>query len=223
MRSEISERWARAMEGIPTLEAMASECRALANHLGLVHAGAEAGDREVFFAAGVAGGEAEEARGEQLGERGTVIDVSKGYLRNYLIPRKLAQPAFARQRVLMIAGPALRTIPVTIHMPLRDVPDALSIELIRTRALVTVKGLCRNFGIAKPRLVVAGLNPHAGESGNLGREEIEIIAPAIESLRAEGMDISGPYAPDGMFHEPMRDTYDAALCMYHDQALIPAP
>lgn len=123
--------------------------------------------------------------------------------------------------VMMLAGPSLRVIPVTIHMPLRDVPDALSIELIRTRALVTVKGLCRNFGIAKPRLVVAGLNPHAGESGNLGREEIEIIAPAIESLRAEGMDISGPYAPDGMFHEPMRDTYDAALCMYHDQALIP--
>lgn len=123
--------------------------------------------------------------------------------------------------VMMLAGPSLRVIPVTIHIPLRDVADALSIDLIRVRATVAAKGLCRNFGIAKPRLVVAGLNPHAGESGNLGREEIEIIQPAIESLRAEGMEISGPYPPDALFHESMRETYDAALCMYHDQALIP--
>ncbi|MDQ4419737.1 4-hydroxythreonine-4-phosphate dehydrogenase PdxA [Sphingobium sp. DEHP117] len=123
--------------------------------------------------------------------------------------------------VMMLAGPSLRVIPVTVHLPLRDVPDALSIDLIRARALVTARGLCRNFGIEKPRLVVAGLNPHAGESGNLGREEIDIILPAIESLRAEGLDISGPYAPDALFHESMRETYDAALCMYHDQALIP--
>lgn len=123
--------------------------------------------------------------------------------------------------VMMLAGPSLRVIPVTIHIPLRDVADALSVELIRARAIVTARGLCRNFGIEKPRLVVAGLNPHAGESGNLGREEIEIIQPAVESLRAEGMEISGPYAPDALFHEAMRDSYDAALCMYHDQALIP--
>ncbi len=123
--------------------------------------------------------------------------------------------------VMMLAGPSLRVIPVTVHMPLRAVADALSIDLIRTRAVVTAKGLCRNFGILKPRLVVAGLNPHAGESGNLGREEIDIILPAIESLRADGMEISGPYAPDALFHESMRETYDAALCMYHDQALIP--
>lgn len=123
--------------------------------------------------------------------------------------------------VMMLAGPSLRVVPVTIHMPLRDVADALSIDLIRSRALVTAKGLCRNFGIAKSRLVVAGLNPHAGESGALGREEIDIILPAVESLRAEGMEISGPYSPDALFHEAMRDTYDAALCMYHDQALIP--
>lgn len=123
--------------------------------------------------------------------------------------------------VMMLAGPSLRVIPVTVHLPLRDVPDALSIDLIRARALVTARGLCRNFGIEKPRLVVAGLNPHAGESGNLGREEIDVILPAVESLRAEGLDISGPYAPDALFHESMRENYDAALCMYHDQALIP--
>lgn len=123
--------------------------------------------------------------------------------------------------VMMLAGPTLRVVPITIHIPLRDVPDALSIDLIRTRALVTAKGLARNFGIERPRIAVAGLNPHAGEHGNLGREEIDIIAPAVESLRAEGLDIVGPLSPDGMFHAPARETYDVALCMYHDQALIP--
>lgn len=123
--------------------------------------------------------------------------------------------------VMMLAGPSLRVVPITIHIPLKDVPRALSIELIRSKALVTAKGLIRNFGIEKPRIAVAGLNPHNGENGNLGTEEIDIIAPAVESLRAEGLDISGPYSPDGMFHGPAREQYDAALCMYHDQALIP--
>jgi len=123
--------------------------------------------------------------------------------------------------VMMLAGPTLRVVPITIHIPLRDVPDALSIDLIRTRALVTARALTRNFGIDSPRIVVAGLNPHAGEQGNIGREELDIIAPAVESLRAEGMDIRGPLSPDGMFHAPARETYDVALCMYHDQALIP--
>src|SRR3990167_4973073 len=123
--------------------------------------------------------------------------------------------------VMMLAGPSLRVVPITIHIPLRDVPDALSIDLIRTRAHVTAKGLARNFGIERPRIAVAGLNPHAGEQGNIGREEIEIIAPAVESLRADGLDIVGPLSPDGMFHAPARETYDVALCMYHDQALIP--
>ena len=123
--------------------------------------------------------------------------------------------------VMMLAGPSLRVVPVTIHIPLREVPEALSIELIRTRAFVTHKGLMRNFGIERPRIAVAGLNPHAGEQGNLGREETEIIAPAVESLRADGLDITGPHSPDGMFHAPERAVYDAALCMYHDQALIP--
>jgi len=123
--------------------------------------------------------------------------------------------------VMMLAGPSLRVVPLTIHIPLSEVPAALSVELIRTRAHVTARSLTRNFGIENPRLAVAGLNPHAGENGNIGREEIEIIAPAIETLRAEGLNISGPYAPDAMFHGPAREHYDAALCMYHDQALIP--
>lgn len=123
--------------------------------------------------------------------------------------------------VMMLAGPTLRVVPVTVHIPLKDVPTTLSIELIRARAHVTAKGLRRNFGIEHPRIAVAGLNPHGGESGNLGREEIDIIAPAVRSLRDEGLDITGPHSPDAMFHGPARENYDAALCMYHDQALIP--
>ncbi|WP_257540170.1 4-hydroxythreonine-4-phosphate dehydrogenase PdxA [Sphingobium sp. CFD-1] len=123
--------------------------------------------------------------------------------------------------VMMLAGPSLKVVPITIHIPLAEVPAALTIDLIRARALTTAKGLHRNFGIARPRLVVAGLNPHAGEGGALGREEIDIIGPAVESLRAEGLDIRGPFAADGLFHSRARESYDAALCMYHDQALIP--
>ncbi|MBY2928217.1 4-hydroxythreonine-4-phosphate dehydrogenase PdxA [Sphingomonadales bacterium 56] len=123
--------------------------------------------------------------------------------------------------VMMLAGPSLKVVPVTIHIPLADVPSVLTIDLIRARATTTVKGLQRNFGIPRPRIVVAGLNPHAGEGGALGREEIEIISPAIDSLREEGMDIVGPLSADGLFHARARETYDAVLCMYHDQALIP--
>lgn len=123
--------------------------------------------------------------------------------------------------VMMLAGPGLRVVPITIHIPLAAVPSTLTSDLIRARALVTARGLQRNFGIAAPRLSVAGLNPHAGEQGALGREELDIIIPAIEALAAEGLSISGPHAADGMFHPRARETYDAALCMYHDQALIP--
>lgn len=123
--------------------------------------------------------------------------------------------------VMMLAGPSLKVVPITIHIALADVPAALTIDLIRARAMTTAKGLQRNFGISRPRLAVAGLNPHAGENGALGREEIEVIRPAIEALRSEGLDIVGPLAADGMFHARARETYDAALCMYHDQALIP--
>jgi 4-hydroxythreonine-4-phosphate dehydrogenase len=123
--------------------------------------------------------------------------------------------------VMMLAGPTLKTIPATTHIPLREVPDALSIELIVTKGRTALKGLQKQFGIAHPRLAVAGLNPHAGESGALGREEIEIVIPAIERLREEGFDVSGPHPADAMFHERARQTYDAALCLYHDQALVP--
>lgn len=122
---------------------------------------------------------------------------------------------------MMLAGPTLRTVPVTIHLPLGEVPQALSSGLIEARARVTLRGLQRNFGLAEPRLAVAGLNPHAGEGGTLGREELEIIEPAIEALRAEGWQVSGPHPADTMFHAAARARYDAALCMYHDQALIP--
>ena len=100
-------------------------------------------------------------------------------------------------------------------------PRALTSALIESRGRAALRGLQRNFGIAEPRLAVAGLNPHAGEGGQLGREEIEIIAPAIAALAAEGWRVSGPHPADTMFHASARANYDAALCMYHDQALIP--
>jgi len=122
---------------------------------------------------------------------------------------------------MMLAGPSLRTVPVTTHMPLAEVAPALSASLIEARGRAALRGLQRNFGIMEPRLAVAGLNPHAGEGGALGREEIDHIIPAIEALRAEGWSVSGPYPADTMFHAAARARYDAALCMYHDQALIP--
>lgn len=123
--------------------------------------------------------------------------------------------------VMMLAGPSLRTVPVTIHTALADVPRALTTELIVTRIRVAARALQRDFGIEQPRLAVAGLNPHAGESGTLGREELDIIGPALDTLRAEGLDIAGPLSADTMFHAEARARYDAAICMYHDQALIP--
>lgn len=123
--------------------------------------------------------------------------------------------------VMMMAGPSLRTVPITIHIPLAIVPEALTLDLIVARARVTHRGLIRDFGIARPRLVIAGLNPHAGEHGALGREEIDTVIPAVEQLRSEGIDITGPMSADTMFHERARAQYDAALCLYHDQALVP--
>jgi len=123
--------------------------------------------------------------------------------------------------VMMLAGPTLRTVPVTTHLPLSEVPSHLSIALIESRGRAALRGLQRNFGIAEPRLAVSGLNPHAGEGGELGREELELIAPAIAALAAEGWRVSGPHPADTMFHARARANYDAALCMYHDQALIP--
>lgn len=123
--------------------------------------------------------------------------------------------------VMMLAGPTLRVVPITIHEPLARVPMALTVDLIVARARATARGLTRDFGIDAPRLALAGVNPHAGEGGAIGREEIEVMLPAIEQLRAEGIDIVGPLAADTMFHPRARARYDAALCAYHDQALIP--
>ncbi|WP_093003752.1 4-hydroxythreonine-4-phosphate dehydrogenase PdxA [Sphingomonas palmae] len=123
--------------------------------------------------------------------------------------------------VMMLAGPELRVVPITTHVPLAAVPGLLSFELILAKVRVTARGLAKNFGIARPRLAFAGLNPHAGESGALGREEIEVIEPAIAQLRHEGIDIDGPLAADTMFHPRARVRYDAAICCYHDQALVP--
>jgi 4-hydroxythreonine-4-phosphate dehydrogenase len=122
---------------------------------------------------------------------------------------------------MMLVGPDLRTVPVTIHVPLRDVAERLTTELIVSRVRVTERGLARNFGIESPRIAIAGFNPHAGERGAIGSEEIDIIMPAIEQLRSEGINISGPHSPDTMFHARARANYDAAICLYHDQALIP--
>lgn len=123
--------------------------------------------------------------------------------------------------VMMLAAKGLRVVPLTVHMPLSDVSASITQNLICEKARVIARALQKDFGIENPKLAVAGLNPHAGEGGAFGREEIEIILPAIEILQAEGMNISGPHPADTMFHEQARNTYDAALCMYHDQALIP--
>jgi 4-hydroxythreonine-4-phosphate dehydrogenase len=126
-----------------------------------------------------------------------------------------------RQPVMMLAAPGLRVVPVTVHLALAEALAALTTEAIVATAEVTGRALVRDFALAAPRLRVAGLNPHAGEDGNLGREEIEIIGPAIATLRERGHNVEGPFAADTMFHETARGRYDAALCMYHDQALIP--
>ena len=123
--------------------------------------------------------------------------------------------------VMMLACPGLRVVPVTIHVALRQAIQDLSTAAIVHVGRVTKAALRQDFGVAAPTLAVAGLNPHAGEAGGLGREEIEIIEPAIAELRAAGIDVRGPLAADTMFHAEARGNYDAALCMYHDQALIP--
>jgi 4-hydroxythreonine-4-phosphate dehydrogenase len=123
--------------------------------------------------------------------------------------------------VMMLVCPELRVVPVTIHLPLRRAVETLDATAIVAAGRITDAALRRDFGIAAPVLAIAGLNPHAGEAGGLGQEEIDIIAPAIAALRAEGVDARGPFAADTMFHAEARRGYDAALCMYHDQALIP--
>lgn len=123
--------------------------------------------------------------------------------------------------VMMLASPLLRVVPVTIHVSLRHALDRLNTEAIVHAAAVTHAALVRDFGIARPRLVVAGLNPHAGEEGTIGEEDEAIVAPAVARLRARGIDARGPLPADTLFSARARATYDAAVCMYHDQALIP--
>jgi 4-hydroxythreonine-4-phosphate dehydrogenase len=123
--------------------------------------------------------------------------------------------------VMMLAGNELRVVPVTIHMALREAVETLSTAAIVHAGRVVDTALRRDFAIGAPVIAVAGLNPHAGEAGGLGREDIEIVAPAVATLRAAGVDARGPLAADTMFHAQARRGYDAALCMYHDQALIP--
>ena len=124
--------------------------------------------------------------------------------------------------VMLIWSPLLAVAPITIHIPLADVPAQLTRDLILRTGRIVAADMSRRFGIARPRLAFAGLNPHAGEGGAMGREEIDIIAPALEILRAEGLDVLGPLPADTMFHPAARARYDVALTMYHDQGLIPA-
>lgn len=127
----------------------------------------------------------------------------------------------ATNAVMMLAGPSLRVVPLTVHIPLSEVPDRLTSELIVAKARIVARGLRRDFGIDTPRIALAGLNPHAGESGQLGGEEERVMAPAIAQLASEGLIVDGPLAADALFAPGIRDRYDALLCAYHDQALAP--
>ncbi len=136
-------------------------------------------------------------------------------------PEYLAALAGVDRVVMMLACDALRVVPATIHIPLAQVPAALTPELLEATLRITRAALIRDFGIAAPRIAIAGLNPHAGEDGKIGGEEIAVIAPLLAKLRGEGFDLQGPLSADTMFHAAARAGYDAAVAMYHDQALIP--
>jgi 4-hydroxythreonine-4-phosphate dehydrogenase len=123
--------------------------------------------------------------------------------------------------VMLMAAPKLRVVPVTIHVPLSEVPRLITAELILSTAEIAIEGLQTSFGIAHPRVAFCGLNPHAGENGEMGHEEIEVIAPAISAFAGRGFDVSGPYPADTLFHDEARQQFDLILAMYHDQGLIP--
>jgi 4-hydroxythreonine-4-phosphate dehydrogenase len=133
----------------------------------------------------------------------------------------LAHLAGVERVVMMLACPGLRVVPATIHIALSEVPKALTEALLEETIRITQAGLRRDFGIAAPRIAVAGLNPHAGEGGAMGWEEERMIRPLLQRLKAEGLDVTGPWPADTMFHAGARKGYDAAVCAYHDQALIP--
>ncbi len=163
--------------------------------------------------------------GEAAGMATCPIQKSRLYAAGFTAPghtEYLGERAgLAAPPVMLLAGPHLKVVPVTIHLSIRDAVEALTeAEIVRTLE-ITNASLKYDFGIPAPRIAVSGLNPHAGEAGHMGREEIDIIAPAIEKVRARGANIVGPLAGDTMFHAAARKTYDVAVCMYHDQALIP--
>jgi len=133
----------------------------------------------------------------------------------------LAHLTGARRAVMMLASEKLRVVPLTIHLPIAQVPGAIDKQSVFDTGEITLMALKRDFGILNPRLAVTGLNPHAGEDGMLGAEDLSVIAPAVAALKARGFAVEGPLSADTLFHEEARKTYDAALCMYHDQALIP--
>ncbi len=139
----------------------------------------------------------------------------------YLAKLAEAQTGTAVRAVMMLWAPELAVVPVTIHLPLKDVVGRLSTDLIVETGRIVARDLSQRFGIARPRLAVAGLNPHAGEDGALGEEDRDVVAPAVERLIAAGIDARGPLPADTLFHAAARATYDAALAMYHDQSLIP--
>ena len=137
----------------------------------------------------------------------------------YLASQRLGHPVTP---VMMLAGPDLRAVPVTIHIALAEVPKALTTEAIVEASRITAHDLRLRFGIANPRIAISGLNPHAGEGGAMGHEDERVVRPAVDALQAEAIDVFGPLPADTMFHARARAGYDAAICMYHDQALIPA-
>jgi 4-hydroxythreonine-4-phosphate dehydrogenase len=139
----------------------------------------------------------------------------------YLAKLAMESSGVAARPVMMLWSPELAVVPVTIHLPLKDVVRTLTADLVVETGRIAAADLKARFGIARPRLAVAGLNPHAGEEGTLGDEDLTIVRPAVERLKAEGIDARGPLPADSLFHQVARESYDVALAMYHDQALIP--
>jgi 4-hydroxythreonine-4-phosphate dehydrogenase len=150
--------------------------------------------------------------------RGGFVDPGHTEFLARLAQEKTGVPARA---VMMLWSPELAVVPVTIHLPLREVPARLTSDLVVETGRIAAHDLRRRFAIPRPRLAVAGLNPHAGEEGTIGDEDLTIVAPAVARLRAEGIAATGPLPADSMFHAAARAQYDVALCMYHDQALVP--
>lgn len=140
----------------------------------------------------------------------------------YLAARCTPPGGVAPRPVMMIWSPALAVVPATIHVPLADVPHLVTVDLLMETARIVAADMGRRFGLPSPRIAFAGLNPHAGEGGTLGAEDERIVRPAVEALRAEGIDARGPLPADTLFHAEARETYDVVIGMYHDQVLIPA-